>query len=284
MDDNKSPIRTFDPGVVQTPIGFYRTLFRLHDAKKQHCLPAIVKSYDREKGIVEVIPLAKLVLQTEDGEEVKNRPTYTVPVYKVSQGGFSIDVPLFIGDTGWLFAGDRNTDTAREKNSSQIKEDESVDDDGKFDGENEGAQRPDTLALGDFAWGFFLPASWSQTALSNDDGIVITYTPKPNETEAKPINIKVNKDGIKIVRGVEGENEDGDTIIIDKDGLRYEGKEDRKIEVITQLRYDLQSHQIQKKTVEQKVRGNFVVGVGKESDWTMIDGGQAVPEQTSSEA
>ena len=65
---------------------------------------------------------------------------------------------------------------------------------------------------------------------------------------------------------------------IDDNGITFAGKEDRVVEVLTDLRYNPASQQIQKRIVEQKIRGDFVVGVSDPLDWIIVEGGQAVPE------
>ena len=266
-DKKYSVLNGYDIGKINTGIGFFKTLFHLHDSSMKHCLPAIVKGYDRSTGIVNVLPLVKTVIDTLDGTVLEDRPTYNVPMLGIHHGGFTIDIPVFVGDTGWIIAGDRDSATARKKNSIENLEDlKEYSKDG-----NEGPKEPDTRALGDFSWGFFIPDYWGRRDFSEGDGMIIRYTPK-DDAENGTVEIKIGKNGIEISRGSK------DKVIIGDDGPKFLGKEDRMQKIVTDIRYDLSTHQLQKRTIDQKIRGDFVVGVSDESGWTMIDGGQAVPE------
>lgn len=267
-----------DYGKIKTPIGFFKTLFHFHDQKSEHCIPAMVKRYDRATGIATVLPLVQYVCDTPKGLKSFDRPEYNVRVQKICHGGFVIDIPLFVGDTGWLIAGDRHADNAISSNSSLLVKDADIDDEGYpiKNTENKGPVPPDDNSLSSFAWGLFIPDFWGNSPIVGREGIVIKHIPS-DESGSGGFEIVANKDSISVERKT-SDGEKTDKIILNDDGLKYEGEEDRKQIVVTNIRYDPSSHQIQKKTVEQKIRGDFVVGSGEESDWTMIDGGQAVPE------
>ena len=74
---------------------------------------------------------------------------------------------------------------------------------------------------------------------------------------------------------------DDEKLILDENGLSFDGKKDEDVNLLTDIRYDISSHQIQKKVRPSEKRGTFITKVGKESDWIVVEGGQAVPEQTS---
>ena len=69
-----------------------------------------------------------------------------------------------------------------------------------------------------------------------------------------------------------------DTITIDETGPRFRGPIDILINLVTGLRFDLMSHQLQQRVVLAGKRGDFIVQLGDMTDWVKIDGGQAVPE------
>ena len=69
------------------------------------CQPAIVKSYDREKNTVTVVPA--ITEPTATGEFVE-RCEIDVSVLSPCGGGFVMNFPLKEGDTGWLLASDRD--------------------------------------------------------------------------------------------------------------------------------------------------------------------------------
>lgn len=263
-------LSTYGIGEVRGAIGFYKTLFRLHDTAMRHCVPAIVRKYDRASGIAQVVPLVMSVCETEAGETLAERPTYSVPVRRIRHGGFTVDIPLFAGDTGWLIAGDRSSSKARRANSTPLTEEQ---DGEEYDSEgNSGPKRPDTNAICDFSFGFFIPDYWGSNEVPEGKGMTVAFTPSGEDNEDRKVQISIDMDGVSVKRGAE-------SVSIGDEGISYEGKPDREQQIVTDIRYDPTSHQLQKRTVTQSVRGDFVVGVSEESDWTMAEGGQAVPEK-----
>lgn len=69
-----------------------------------------------------------------------------------------------------------------------------------------------------------------------------------------------------------------DTITIDETGPRFKGPIDILLNLVTGLRFDLMSHQLQQRVVLAGKRGDFIVQLGDMTDWVKVDGGQAVPE------
>ena len=69
-----------------------------------------------------------------------------------------------------------------------------------------------------------------------------------------------------------------DTITIDETGPRFMGPIDILLNLVTGLRFDLMSHQLQQRVVLAGKRGDFIVQLGDMTDWVKVDGGQAVPE------
>ena len=69
-----------------------------------------------------------------------------------------------------------------------------------------------------------------------------------------------------------------DTITIDETGPRFIGPIDILLNLVTGLRFDLMSHQLQQRVVLAGKRGDFIVQLGDMTDWVKVDGGQAVPE------
>lgn len=69
-----------------------------------------------------------------------------------------------------------------------------------------------------------------------------------------------------------------DAITIDETGPRFSGPIDALFNLVTDIRFDLMSHQLQQRVVIAKKRGDFIVGIGDKTDWVKVDGGQAVPE------
>lgn len=269
MNNNPNALPSYNIADVDTDIGFYKTLFHLHDKGVMSCLPAIVEKYDRATHIADVKPLVKATMRLEDKEVPFDRPTYRVPVQQMCHGGFIIDAPLFVGDTGILFAIDREWITARKQNSAALKEPQ--DPEKGEDNPNKGAVVPDSYGLASFEYGFFLPCSWAKTDLKDEDGFVIKTIKKDSDDENSILKeIRITKEEVTVSVGNE-------TYKISKDGISFDGGIDEAISVITDIRYDKSTHQIQKKTRELNKHGTFIVGVGEESKWVMVSGGQAEP-------
>jgi hypothetical protein len=187
---------------------------------------------------------------------------------------------MFAGDTGLLFSIDRDWITAKKENSKVVlknRDPKKVDKD-----DNKGPVVADSDGILSFEYGFFLPCSWAETGLSDEDGVVIKSLIKNGKEiriDSDRILVSAANNDIAVAihdNGVDLRVVD-DKYTISKDGISYEGNKGRLIDFVTDVRYDKESHQIQKKTITLKKHGTFLVDVGTESDWGMIDGGQAEP-------
>ena len=166
---NEDRLPQFDRAKIKTPIGFFSTLFRLMRISEEFAIPAIVKEYDRNTGIVKVQPLVSNLADDINNQEVEiPRSEYEVHVVRFAHGGYVVDAPLFVGDTGWLIAGDRNSTSAIKANSTILKEDQTDE-----NSPNEGYKKPDDNSLKSFAWGFFIPDTWGITDFTEEDGLVV---------------------------------------------------------------------------------------------------------------
>ena len=121
------------------------------------CFPACVRSYDRKTHTAEVLPLIKKGYFTGDWEYKRSDP-YTVTVRAIQIGGFSVDVPLYVGDTGWVIASDRDTELLKQDGSltnSVLEKDRPLKVvDASY------PQKPHQPILHDFSRGFFIPDNW----------------------------------------------------------------------------------------------------------------------------
>ena len=256
----------FDVGTISQWTGFFKTIFDLRDRTREACLPAIVKEYDRASHVATVIPLTQYVYTDGKDDILAERPDAKVRVLQFFHGGFLVDAPVYRNDTGILIAGDRCAETAVSRNSSEILSDVAY---GESD--NEGSVAADFSSVLSFENGFFIPCSFAKFDATEEDELVVFK----KDGFGKFMKVNFGIDRITVERN---DGEKSEKYTFGEDGLKFDGEEDRTISVVTDLRYDIDSHQVQKKTVSQKVRGDFVVGVSGESGWTMIDGGQAVPE------
>lgn len=303
--------RTYELAELEAEKTFLMRLFRLYDVGRECCIPAVVEKYDRGTHKATVKPLVnRWKMESGEIEEFERAPV-TVGVLQFAHGGFVVDAPVFRGDTGWLFAGDRGASAAMSANSAYLYKAEPEDPE-EWEN-NKGAQSPDNADGAQFVHGFFVPCSWAETGLSDGDGLVIRHargigsnrkwknaefgvrdvriadsgisvSVKPMDGELEGIGLSVTEEEASIERASDvdasGEATVKDKVRLCADGLKFDGVVDREQKVVTDVRYDVDSHQLQKKTVKLKVRGDFVVGVSTESGWQTIDGGQAVPEQT----
>ena len=146
---------TFDIEETKTPVGFFKALFRLTDATREGCIPAVVVQREDERGLIRVLPIAKTMMQTKDKLIGENKKPLWVRPFKIFHGGFHIHTPLFIGDTGYLIAIDRDCMTAIQKNEKPVEEDGNLD-----ELKEKNTSNPDDLTPQRYNYGFFLPCSW----------------------------------------------------------------------------------------------------------------------------
>jgi hypothetical protein len=263
-------VQQYDKGMLASDIGFLSTLRRLWNVTNESCIPAIVLSYNRQSHMATVAPLVKNVYEQKSeitGELTKvyaDRPSVSVPVVQFVHGAYEIDAPIFIGDTGFLIAGDRSNDGARNQNCTTLTEDQ----DTKEMKPNKGATAPDDFSLTRYASGFFIPCSFAQSSLVHDDGLIIRHV-KNEEQDDVCVTIKLNKNGIEVV------TDKNVSVKIDNDGIKISSPKYDTIDTISNIRYDVSSHQIQKKTITFKKAGNVVYDPVESTSWAMIDGGQA---------
>lgn len=146
---------TFDIAETKTPVGFFKALFRLTDATREGCIPAVVVQREDERGLIRVLPIAKTMMQTKDKLIGENKKPLWVRPFKIFHGGFHIHTPLFIGDTGYLIAIDRDCMTAIQKNENPVDKDGNLD-----ELKEKNTSNPDDLTPQRYNYGFFLPCSW----------------------------------------------------------------------------------------------------------------------------
>lgn len=262
--------KQYDISVLESSPTYIAELLRQHDIVRETCVPCIVTAYNPDNKTVDVMPLPSHT--RDDGgkiEEIKRTELHGIHLLSFSHGGFVIDIPVFVGDTGYVIACDRSCKKIIESNATRLYKDDAEHE------LNKGAGVPDDCSLTLFSSGFFIPCSWASGKESKD-----------NADERGNLVIKgIGKSvGDKNWQRVIFKNDGSITIevsdrkiTINKDGINFEGKTDAKISLLTGLRYDIDSHQIQSKSIPAERCGNIFVNVGEESEWEMIEGGQAVP-------
>ena len=171
----ENALPNYDKRTIEDPSAFFRTLFHLRDIKEERAIPAVVKEYDSKTGEVTVLPMAKYTFDTRDGEAEVDRETVKVRALRICQGGYSISLPIFKGDTGWLIAGDRRCGAAIEKNGEIVVRD-LTDEELK-----DKTAKPDDCSILNFENGFFVPFSWSVESIGDEKSLVIRNVSKDEE-------------------------------------------------------------------------------------------------------
>lgn len=209
---------------------YLKTLFDLYHKSGQFCIQGIVKAYDRETGLAKVLPLIK----RKDG--VKIDPV-EVPVMNFCHGGFTINLPIFEGDTGFIIAGDKNAVDAMKKNSAILKHRMTEGDYGGDDpNKNHGPVNANDDGFCKFAFGFFIPCNWAKRnpELVSDPSILTIAS--------------VDK-SVKVEIG-------GENIIKINDMVP------QKMSLLTDVKFNIESHDVVKEFTE--VTG--IVNVGGKSE------------------
>lgn len=125
----------------------------------QVCFPACVYSYDRTTHQVEVMPLVKQAFFQGEWHFL-NRQPYKTTVRSIQCGGYTIDFPLYIGDTGWVIASDRDTALIKGNQTpstvvlEKSRKQETL--------EDYYQQSPSQRTIHSYSDGFFIPDNWGR--------------------------------------------------------------------------------------------------------------------------
>lgn len=138
----------------------------------QTCIPAIVKKVN-SRGEVVVSPAIQ-----RTGPDWESLPwaAMTLPVYTPAGGNGAISVPVSVGDTGWIIAGDLDP-------SLYFKDPTRASRQNMFDRHN-------------YKYGFFVPSGMNNITFSSDDngGIVIQVKNTKIVVKENEISIKSNNE------------------------------------------------------------------------------------------
>ena len=306
----------FDRGRVRTLNGFISEILKGEGVIQERAIPAIVLSCDNKSGTATVMPIVARVGDTKDGEVLVDRPSCTVKVVRIHHGGFKISIPVKRGDTGWLIASDRNASSAMsaaaDHNANEefkqmrpndlsvskfangffIPDNWSVDESAEDDVlsiESEDGKRRIRISgssieinNGDSSAkvkSSSISASTKTASVVVGDGSASMNVGKSIvRVTGSDISIDGSNGGASITESATSIRFGDESLRISKDGIRHTGPTDRIFNIVTDMRYDKQTHQMQKRVVLAKQRGDLIVMIGKMSDWVAIDGGQAVPE------
>lgn len=112
---------------------------------KQFCCLGKIEVYDRDKHLAIVQPMVKRV--GIQGHSV-DPPKVVCTVRRLSACGYLIDMPIKVGDTGWIIAADCDTEEA--KKSTEI-------------------ELPPSMIKNQYSFGFFIPDAFGERPLNDDD-------------------------------------------------------------------------------------------------------------------
>lgn len=181
-----------DPSNLLSFPGIMKEILRFHDINFNVCAPAIVKEVYYDSRMVLVTPLNNEMYSTSEG--IKGEPARDVllQLWQQQHGGFIFDFPIFVGDTGWMIASDRDTSRARGANSGLVMRDSNP---------NAGPQDLNTLEMHQFCHGFFIPDHWGhirQDANVGGDKLIIGNLDKDGWIQSY---LALDKDGKWTVKG-----------------------------------------------------------------------------------
>lgn len=255
MDSSTQP--QYDLSVLENEPTFIAELFRQYSIGREHCIPCIVMEYDAKTRKVDVQPLANHTRY--DGKKIVDTPRPVIkdiPVKTFAHGGFSISAPLFKGDTGYLVAVDRNCATTIKDNSATLYGDDAKNE------KNKGCGIPDDCSLTSFANGFFIPCSWAESAPEEGEAnsLVIKGIGK-SANDSKWQRMLFSNDGSITIEVADRK------ITIGKDGVVFDGKTEADLSLVTDIRYNDETHYLQAKHVDANRSGNTIVKVGDKGGW-----------------
>lgn len=295
----------YNPAVLESEPTYIAELLRQFQITLESCIPCVITKYDQENNTVDVQPIPQRVIDTDNGIVHKDRPIIpSVPVLRMLHGGFSINSPLFKGDTGYVIAVDRNCSSVQKENSTTLFKDDDKQE------KNKGAMPPDDLSLAQYTNGFFLPCSWSKEGNPEGELVIEGIGKEPDDDkwqkirlsndgtitiETKDRQIIVGKDGINLSSGevklsvlddrivtelvdssvVQTDKNvsvsiSGRTLSIDKSGIKYNGEVDNRLSFITGIKRVPDSDDIEVKTKTIDISGNIIVAIKPETQWTKI--------------
>ena len=206
--------QSFNQVDIEREDEFIHTILRFYKIQQNICLPAIVRKVYPEKHTVDAELLCSYV--TTDGKEIKRALLSEIPWKQMRHGGFFIDFPISVGDTGWVVAGDRDSEKIRESNSdTDISK-------------NKGSTMPETNGIDEFQYGVFIPDSWAKPFKNAENNLVIG---KIDSNGKEKGFIEITSDGLLKV------TKNSKTISIDTEAVLEK--------VVANFRYDITSHQLQ---------------------------------------
>lgn len=159
MINDGQPRTKSDKPMAETDIRLALEVFRSGIYRAfQVCFPACIYSYNRSTGKADVMPLVKQAYFNGSWNYIRRGIITGVTVRNIRCGGFSIEIPVYVGDTGWVISSDRDTQLIKQigaLTNSVLEKDRPI-----AVVEDDYQQQPNQLTLHDFSQGFFIPDNW----------------------------------------------------------------------------------------------------------------------------
>lgn len=180
----------------------------------QSVTPARIISYYRNSHYALVEPL---VMKTS-ATEYKRMPLYVCTVRRLFAGRFLIDIPLNIGDTGWLIASDADTDFVKQR---------CLNNNGDADVEVNAQQLPNTERTHRYEFGFFIPDRWGDkymvdenhvTHFDDEDNDRLVIQTEDGKQRVSFKNVDNSGRGEIKITSIDKEDDSKKTIIVIRDG------------------------------------------------------------------
>ena len=156
MNDLGARLRapSLDTTALEDPQGFFNSIIDRCAENVRVSIPCRIERYDRVNHIADLRVLFNW--QMADGSIINGCVLKNITIRRLLAGGFLIDFPILEGDTGWLFACDRDA----------------------YDSKKESAPRlPTTPLVDSYGSGFWIPDQWgsdSKLGISGvDDGRLV---------------------------------------------------------------------------------------------------------------
>jgi hypothetical protein len=155
--NTNNSVPSIDPALLNSLPGAFKSILDKHTQGTDGMIPAKVVSFDRAKNRVTVQPVISVV--SKNGQIIRRAKIPNIPVMQIGGGGMLLNFNLLPGDTGWLFAGDRDP-------SNYLKSNE--------------VSPPNTYEMKKYGFGVFIPgcitgfniapADANNTVLQTKDG------------------------------------------------------------------------------------------------------------------
>ena len=157
---------------LDNTVEFYENLIDRAVERIGVSLPCRIEKYDRAKHLADLRVMINWELL--DGQIIEGCTIYDVTIRRMYAGGFIIDFPIQVGDTGWLIATDRDLDTVKANRIPSL---------------------PSSPFRNTYASGFWIPDLWG----SEDD----LNNANPEEMRI-PLKIDSSDEGRLVIQNAKG--------------------------------------------------------------------------------